>query len=74
MCTDIRFCNFIIDKLENSNQTIINSQDIAELRNKETYFVIGLTGDSLDANSKIKDGKYAPPTLGQAKTPITCFV
>ncbi len=60
-CTDIRFCKFIIDKLENCNQTIMNSQDIVELRNKETYFVIGLTGDSLDSNNKIKDGKYAPP-------------
>jgi hypothetical protein len=62
-CTDIKFCAFIKNKLENTegNEAIINSQDIVELRNKETYFVIGLTGDSLDANNKIKDGRYAPP-------------
>lgn len=62
-CTDIRFCEFIGRKIGNLEQDdgIIGSQDIAELKGKQTYFVIGLTGDSLDENSEIRDGKYAPP-------------
>ena len=46
--------------LERDDGTI-NSQDIPELKDRQTYFVIGLTGDSLDEDYKIKDGKYAPP-------------
>ena len=62
-CTDIEFCKFISSKIANLKQDngIISSQDIAELKGKQTYFVIGLTGDSLDANNEVRDGKYAPP-------------
>ncbi len=62
-CTDIKFCKFIRSKLANlkESEETISSQDIAELRDKQIYFVIGLTGDSLDENSEIRDGKYAPP-------------
>lgn len=61
-CTDIGFCKFVKSKFNNFevNDAIISSQDIAELKNKQTYFVIGLTGDSLDEDFRIKDGKYAP--------------
>jgi hypothetical protein len=63
-CTDIGFCKFVGSKFDNfeGNDAIISSQDIAELKNKKTYFVIGLTGDSLDEDNRIKDGKYAPPS------------
>ncbi len=62
-CTDIRFCKFIGNKLADykGDDGIISSQDIAELKGKQTYFVIGLTGDSLDENNEIRDGKYPPP-------------
>ena len=62
-CTDIRFCKFIGSRLGNveGNDTTISSQDVAELRNTQVYFVIGLTGDSLGEGNEIKDGKYAPP-------------
>jgi len=62
-CTDIKFCAFIESKsadFENNFPDNIRSQDIAELKGKQIYFVIGLTGDSLDENNKIKDGKYPP--------------
>lgn len=62
-CTDLRFCRFIggrLDRFEGNDATI-SSQDVAELKNKQIYFVLGLTGDSLDEDNKIKDGKYAPP-------------
>lgn len=62
-CTDILFCAFIESKsadFENNIHDRIRSQDIAELIGKQTYFVVGLTGDSLDENNKIQDGKYAP--------------
>jgi hypothetical protein len=62
-CTDLRFCRFIGKKLTDSKggEGIIRSQDVTELKNKKTYFVIGLTGDSLDENNEIRDGKFAPP-------------
>jgi hypothetical protein len=62
-CTDIEFCKFIRNKSTylKENGGTINSQDIPELKGKPTYFVIGLTGDSLDEDNRIKDGKYAPP-------------
>ena len=61
-CTDIRFCKFIKNKLaQDKGDGIISSQDVAELRDKQTYFVIGITGDSLDETGKTKDGRYAPP-------------
>lgn len=62
-CTDLAFCKFIKSKIANLEQDdgIISSQNIAEFNGKQTYFVIGLTGDSLDENNEIRDGKYAPP-------------
>jgi hypothetical protein len=62
-CTDVVFCKFIGSRLANfeGDDAIISSQDVAELKNKQIYFVIGLTGDSLDEDNRIKDGKYAPP-------------
>lgn len=59
----LRFCKFIRNKLADykGDDGIISSQDVAELKNKQIYFVIGLTGDSLDENNEIRDGKYAPP-------------
>lgn len=62
-CTDIKFCALIKSKtavLEPSENSIISSQDIAELEGKRVYFVIGLTGDSLEENNEIKDGRFAP--------------
>ena len=62
-CTDLKFCAFIKSKLadfENNILPFINSQNMAELQGKQIYFVIGLTGDSLDENSEIRSGKYAP--------------
>jgi hypothetical protein len=62
-CTDLAFCTFIASKMANPkwDDGFISSQDIAELKDRQTFFVIGLTGDSLDENYKVKDGKYAPP-------------
>lgn len=62
-CTDIKFCRFIGSKIADLEQDdgVISSQDIVELKDKQTYFVIGLTGDSLDENNEIRDGRYAPP-------------
>jgi hypothetical protein len=62
-CTDIGFSKFIRSKLDNfeGNGGILSSQDVAELKNKQIYFVIGLTGDAIDEDNNIKDGKYAPP-------------
>jgi hypothetical protein len=62
-CTDLKFCAFIKSKsadFEKNSLPFISSQNTAELKGKQTYFVIGLTGDSLDENGKIKSGKYAP--------------
>lgn len=62
-CTDLKFCAFIKSKsadFENNLLPFISSQNIAELQGKQIYFVIGLTGDSLDENSEIRSGKYAP--------------
>jgi hypothetical protein len=62
-CTDLRFCAFIRSKsadFEKNFPPLINSQNIAELKGKQTYFVIGLTGDSIDENGEIRSGKYAP--------------
>lgn len=62
-CTDLKFCAFIRNRLadfEKNPLLPISSQKIAELKGKQTYFVIGLTGDSLDENGKVRSGKYAP--------------
>ncbi len=64
-CTDIKFCEFIKSKsadFKKSSFTWISSQNTSGLKGKQIYFVIGLTGDSLDENNKIKDGKYSPDT------------
>jgi len=63
-CTDLRFCAFIRSKSADFEETplhLINFQNIAELKRKQIYMVIGLTGDSLNENGSIKDGKYTPP-------------
>jgi len=67
-CTNIRFCKFVKSKLADfkENERVI-SQDVSELKDRQIYFVIGLTGDSLEENNKIKDGKYAPP--GSSRQP-----
>jgi len=62
-CTDIKFCEFIKSKsadFKNSSFNWISSQNTSGLKGKQIYFVIGLTGDSLDENNEIKDGKYSP--------------
>jgi len=60
-CTDIRFCEFIKSKSADfANKPFVRSQDIAELAGKQIYFVIGLTGDSLNENNEIEDGKFSP--------------
>ena len=62
-CTDLKFCAFIRSKsadFEKNLLPIISSQNIAELKGRQIYFVIGLTGDSLDENGRIKCGKYPP--------------
>jgi hypothetical protein len=61
-CTDINFNKFVKGKFTDlpNDAKIINSQEVAELRNKPIFFVIGLTGDSLEENNKIKSGKYTP--------------
>jgi len=62
-CTDLKFCAFIKSKsadFKNDIRGYLSSQDIIELKGKQIYFVIGLTGDYLDENNEIKDGKYAP--------------
>lgn len=59
-CTDLKFCAFIESKLADFENNFLSSQNTAELKGKQIYFVIGLTGDSLDENNEIKDGKYAP--------------
>jgi hypothetical protein len=63
-CTDLKFCAFIRSKSADFEKTplhLINSQNIAELKGKRIYLVIGLTGDSLDENGNTRDGKYTPP-------------
>ena len=62
-CTDLKFCAFIKSKLADFEKNLlpfISSQNIAELKGKQIYFVIGLTGDYLDENGEIRSGKYAP--------------
>lgn len=62
-CTDLKFCAFVKSKSADFKSDIhgyLSSQDITELKGKQMYFVIGLTGDHLDENNEIKDGKYAP--------------
>jgi hypothetical protein len=62
-CTDLKFCAFIKSKsadFERELLRLINSQNIVELKGRQIYFVIGLTGDSLDENGRIRSGKYAP--------------
>jgi len=63
-CTDLKFCAFIENKsadFEKNSPYPINSQNIAELKDKQLYLVIGLTGDSIDENGSIRSGRYAPP-------------
>lgn len=53
-CTDLRFCEFV-----NTNSIFLEcSDDIDSLKGKPSYFVIGLTGDHLDENGNIEDGKF----------------
>lgn len=62
-CTDIKFCEFIKSKsadFENSPVNWISSQNTSGLKDNQIYFVIGLTGDHLDENNEIQDGKYSP--------------
>lgn len=69
-CTDLKFCAFVKSKLadfEKNSLHRVSSQDTAELKGKQIYFVIGLTGDSLDENNAIKNGEYAPE--GTSKRP-----
>lgn len=76
-CTDIKFCSFINSKLtelELSVDSIINSQNVAELKDKRIYFVIGLTGDSLDENKNIKDGKFAPDGMEPRYWPLVVSI
>ncbi len=63
-CTDLGFCAFIRSKsvdFERNSPYPINSQNIAELKDRKAYLVIGLTGDSVDEYGNIRNGKYAPP-------------
>ncbi len=61
-CTDSGFCKFIGNKFaEIKGDGIISSQDVAELRGKQTYFVIGITGPFIDENGEIILNNYAPP-------------
>jgi len=60
-CTDLKFCEFIKSKstdFKNSPFNWISSQNTSGLKGKKIYFVIGLTGDSLDENNEIKDGRF----------------
>lgn len=59
-CTDLKFCKFIRSKFDGNplSAGIISSKEIDELKDKQIYLVVGLTGDSLDANNNIKDGKW----------------
>ncbi len=62
-CTDLNFCAFIKSKSTDFKKAALgylSSQDITELKGKQIYFVIGLTGDHLDENNEIIDGKWAP--------------
>lgn len=62
-CTDFKFSAFIESKsadFKNDPRGYLSSQDITELKSKQIYFVIGLTGDHLDENNEIINGKYAP--------------
>jgi len=63
-CTDLRFSAFIRGRsadFEKALLHLISFQNIAELKGKLVYLVIGLTGDSLDENGITRDGKYTPP-------------
>jgi hypothetical protein len=59
-CPAIRFCKFIKNKLAKLQMTegTISSQEIPELKNRKTYFVIGLTGDSVDENNQKVNGEW----------------
>lgn len=60
-CTDIQFCNFINSKIpiDSPNyNTLIDSNKFPELQNKQIYLVLGMTGDSLDENEQVIDGKW----------------
>ncbi len=61
-CTDLQFCAFIRSKSTDfeKKRNLVNSQEIVELKDKQIYLVIGLTGDSIDENGKIISHKYAP--------------
>ena len=61
-CTDLKFCAFNKSKINDFMQKsadYINSKDVEELKDKETYFVIGLTGDHLNKDGEIESGKFA---------------
>jgi len=62
-CTDLKFCEFTKSKsadFKNSPVNWISSQNTSGLKGKQIFFVIGLTGDFLDENNEIKDGRYSP--------------
>jgi hypothetical protein len=60
-CTDFEFCKFAVKVFETSGgKQYVNSAEIAEFREKQVFFVIGLTGDSVKENGELKDGKYTP--------------
>lgn len=61
-CTDLKFCAFVRSKSAAFEKNLfpINSQEIAELKDKQIYLVIGLTGDSVDENGIVISHKYAP--------------
>ena len=76
-CTDIKFCAFIKSKLADfgaNEDSTINSQNVAELKGKQIYFVIGLTGDSLDENNEIKNGKFAPDGMEPRYWPMVVSI
>jgi hypothetical protein len=60
-CTDPEFSKFVKNKFDNSGGTnYIKSWENNEMKEKQFYFVLGLTGDSLYENGKIRDGRYKP--------------
>jgi hypothetical protein len=60
-CTDHEFCDFAQNMFENSGgKHYFNSSEVDELKDKEIYLVIGLTGDSIKENGEIRDGRFSP--------------
>jgi hypothetical protein len=60
-CTDLKFSTFIKGKSGIFGETSINSKKIDELNGKQTFFVIGLTGDHVKDNGEIGCGKHTYP-------------